>query len=236
MNRPIIGVVPLVEAVTNRQWMKPTYIAAIMEAGGLPMVLPLRTDGEALDAYVQACDGFLVTGGVDIDPMQYGQERLSECGEAADGLDAMERELVPRILAADKPYFGICRGFQYLNVACGGTLWQDIPSQRPSGIGHRMEAPYERHVHRAIQEEGSPLEQFISEGEFGVNSCHHQGICGLGEGLIPTARCEDGLIEAICMPEKKFVHAVQWHPEDLFTFDKNAAALFRAFVDAAKKT
>lgn len=234
MNRPVIGVFPLVEAVTDRQWMKPTYISAIFEAGGLPLVLPLRSDAAALEAFVDACDGFLVTGGVDISPAEYGQQPLPECGEASTGLDAMEEALIPRILAADKPLLGICRGLQFLNVALGGTLWQDLPSQYSSEVPHRMEPPYERHVHRAIQEKDSPLLGIIPAKDFGVNSCHHQGICKLGRGLAASARSEDGLVEAVSMPEKKFVHAVQWHPEDLYSFDPNAAALFRALVEAAK--
>lgn len=234
MNRPVIGVMPLVEAKTDKQWMKTTYISAILEAGGLPLVLPLLEDGAALDAYVAECNGFLATGGVDIAPAEYGEEALPECGDASLGLDAMQRALFPRILDADKPLLGICRGFQYLNVACGGTLWQDLPSQRPTEAVHDMEPPYARHVHRVIQEADSQLLKIIPHRDFGVNSCHHQGVRALGRGLVPTARCEDGLIEAVCMPEKRFVHAVQWHPETLCAVDPNAAALFRALVDASR--
>lgn len=235
MNRPIIGVMPLVEAKTDKQWMKDSYVSAILRAGGLPLVLPLREDAEALDAYVAACDGFLATGGVDIAPAEYGQDALPECGDASLGLDAMQRALFPRILNADKPLLGICRGFQYLNVALGGTLWQDLPSQRPSEAEHDMEPPYGRFAHRAIQAADSPLLKMIPERDFGVNSCHHQGIRALGRGLVPTACCEDGLIEAVCMPDKRFVHAVQWHPETLCSVDENAAALFRGLVDASRR-
>ena len=234
MNKPIIGIVPLGDPETGRQWMKPNYVNAIYAAGGIPLVLPLTKDMAMLDELVSACCGFLVTGGADIDPAAYGQEKLPECGAQAPELDCMESALFPRILAADKPLLGICRGFQFLNIALGGTLWQDLPTQRPSALQHSMEPPYERHVHRALQEDGSPLKQIIPETEFGVNSAHHQGICKLGTGLEATARSDDGLIEAICMPDRKFVHAVQWHPEDLYGFDPNAAALFRALVSAAK--
>ena len=97
-----------------------------------------------------------------------------------------------------------------------------------------MEAPYDLFVHSVIQPEGSPLMQIIPEREFSVNSAHHQAICVLGSGLFPTACSADGIIEAVCMPEKKFVYAVQWHPEDLFRIDPNAAALFFALIRAAK--
>ena len=234
MNKPIIGIIPLADPKSGYAWMKPNYVNAVHAAGGIPLVLPLTEDADLLDDLVAACDGFLVTGGHDIDPAVYGQEKLPECGALVQNLDRMESALFHRILEADKPLLGICRGFQFLNVALGGTLWQDIPLQRPSELHHRMEPPYERHVHRAILEENSPLREIIPESDFGVNSAHHQGICELGRGLIATARSDDGLIEAICMPDRKFVHAVQWHPEDLHGFDPNAAALFRALVNAAE--
>jgi len=233
MNKPLIGVLPLADVKTGYAWMKPNYVSAIAEAGAMPLILPLTEDEALLDEFTQACDGFLLTGGYDISPSLYGQEKLSACGDGTEGLDRMEAALLPRILAADKPLLGICRGLQFLNVSLGGTLWQDIPSQRPSHVEHRMDAPYDRFVHRALQSEDSPLLQIIPEREFSVNSAHHQGICRLGEGLFPAARSEDGLVEAVCMPEKKFVYAVQWHPEDLFRTDPNAAALFQALVCAA---
>ncbi len=232
MKKAVIGVVPLMDANGVYPWMKPNYISAIQDAGGVALILPLTAEGSALDDLVAACDGFLVTGGVDLNPALYGEENLPACSEGCDALDSMEMALLPRILAADKPMLGICRGLQALNVALGGALWQDIPSQHPSVVQHRMEAPYDRFVHRAIQQGDTPLRRIIPAETFEVNSAHHQGIRTLGAGLVATACCEDGLTEAVCMPEKRFVHAVQWHPEDLFRMDTNAAALFRALVNA----
>lgn len=234
MRKPIIGIVPLADVKTGYAWMKPNYVSAVAEAGGIPLILPLTEAGKLLGELTATCDGFLLTGGYDISPSLYGQKRLPACGDGTEGLDRMEAALLPRILAADKPLLGICRGLQFLNVALGGTLWQDLPMQHPSNIGHNMEAPYDRFIHLALQPEDSPLRQIIPAREFGVNSAHHQGVCTLGEGLFPAAHSEDGLIEAVCMPGKKFVYAVQWHPEDLFRIDANAAALFDALVCATK--
>lgn len=234
MNKPIIGVLPLADVKTGYAWMKPNYISALTAAGAVPVILPLTQDAALLEELLQACDGFLLTGGYDIDPQLYGEESLPECGAITEGLDRMEAALIPRILSADKPMLGICRGLQFLNVALGGTLWQDLPTQRPSEIHHNMDAPYDRFVHRAIQAEDSPLLEIIPAREFGVNSAHHQAIHTLGKGLFPAAYSDDGLVEAICMPGKKFVYAVQWHPEDLYFSDANAAALFCALVNAAK--
>lgn len=234
MDKPIIGLVPLADVKTGYAWMKPNYVSAIAQAGGIPLVLPLTEDQNLLDEFAAVCHGFLLTGGYDIAPSLYGQERLPVCGDGTEGLDRMEAALLPRILEADKPLLGICRGLQFLNVVLGGTLWQDLPTQHPSDIGHRMEAPYDRFVHHVLQPEDSPMQKIIPAQEFSVNSAHHQGICTLGKGLLPTAYSEDGLVEAVCMPEKRFVYAVQWHPEDLFCVDKNALALFEALICAAK--
>lgn len=235
MAKPRIGILPLADVKTGYAWMKPNYVSAIAEAGGIPLILPLTEEENLLDELVSACDGFLLTGGYDIAPSMYGQEALPACGDPTEGLDRMEAALLPRILTADKPLLGICRGLQFLNVSLGGTLWQDLPTQHPSDIDHNMEAPYDRFVHKALQPQDSPMLNIIPHREFGVNSAHHQAICTLGEGLFPAAKSDDGLIEAVCMPDKKFVYAVQWHPEDLFRTDANAAALFRALIHAAKK-
>lgn len=233
MGKPIIGILPLADVKTGYAWMKPSYVSAIENAGGIPVILPLTENEALLDALTATCDGFLLTGGYDISPKMYGQERLPVCGDETKELDRMEAALLPRILDVDKPLLGICRGFQFLNVVLGGTLWQDLPTQRPSSVGHDLGAPYDRFVHKALQTQDSPMLKIIPEQEFSVNSAHHQGICTLGKGLISIAHSEDGLIEAICMPEKKFVYAVQWHPERIFRMDANAAALFDALVNAA---
>lgn len=234
MNKPLIGILPLADVKTGYTWMKPNYVSAIVEAGGIPVILPLTEDEKLLDELTITCDGFLLTGGYDINPAVYGQEKLPVCGDSTDGLDRMEAALIPRILEANKPVLGICRGLQFLNVSLGGTLWQDLPTQHPSDINHNMDAPYDRFVHKALQPDDSPMQKIIPEKTFSVNSAHHQAICKLGEGLFPAAKSEDGLVEAICLPDKKFVYAVQWHPEDLFRIDSNASALFKALILAAE--
>jgi len=234
MRKPIIGILPLADVKTGYAWMKPNYVSAVAHAGGIPHILPLTEDEALLDALTETCDGFLLTGGYDVAPSLYGQKKLPACGDITEGLDRMEAACLPRILAADKPVLGICRGMQFLNVVLGGTLWQDLPSQRPSETAHNMDAPYDRFVHKVLQPEDSPLLEIIPFREFGVNSAHHQAVCRIAEGLFPAAVSEDGLVEAVCMPGKRFVYAVQWHPEDLYPSDVNAAALFAALIRAAQ--
>jgi len=134
--------------------------------------------------------------------------------------------LTEAALNTDKAILGICRGIQVLNVALGGTLYQDIPSQCKSEICHRMNTVSHDTIHSVILSD--PLQTVLGKSEIMVNSYHHQAVKSLGEGLVITARCEDGVVEGICLPHKRFVHGVQWHPE-LLT-DENTKKLFQSFV------
>ena len=232
MGRPVVGVVPLEDTERESYWMLPGYLNGLETAGALPLILPLTEEGAALDQLTALCDGFLFPGGQDVDPALYGQAPLPQCGERSPGRDNMERALLPRVLAADKPLFGICRGLQFLNAALGGTLYQDLPSQTGTAVPHRQEPPYDRAAHTVRLEENSPLQALLGTRTLPVNSSHHQGIRDLAPALRPMARAEDGLIEAVYAPEYAFVWAVQWHPERLYVHSEANARLFRAFVGA----
>lgn len=123
-------------------WMLPNYMTAVGQAGGLPLMLPFQYDDESIDRMVELCDGLVFTGGEDIDPSRYHEERLPVCGESIPIRDELEIRLLRAALAAKKPVLCICRGLQLFNVVMGGTLWQDLPSQRPSEIKHSQGKPY----------------------------------------------------------------------------------------------
>ena len=131
-HRPLIGVVPLWDDKLNSLWMLPGYFDGIAEAGGIPVMLPLTDDEAAIEQLVGQCDGFLVTGGHDVDPERYGEAAGPKTVKLCKARDRMEERLIPSVIAADKPLLGICRGIQSLNVALGGTLWQDLPDEHPS--------------------------------------------------------------------------------------------------------
>lgn len=232
---PLIGLIPLWDEHKNSYWMLPGYMNGVLRAGGVPVMLPL-TDAEAvLSQLAEQCDGFLFTGGQDVDPALYGEEKQQVCGACCSARDAMESRLLKMVLEADKPVLGICRGIQFLNVELGGSLYQDIPTGVETKEEHRQKPPYDMPSHRVFLESGSPLAELLGREEIEVNSCHHQAVKRVADGLTVMAKAPDGLAEAVWMPEKSFVWAVQWHPEFFDGKDESSNRIFAAFVEAARK-
>lgn len=237
MQKPMIGVVPLYDETKESYWMLPGYMKGIEEAGGIPFMLPLTTDKEMILTLADTFDGFLFTGGQDVNPNLYGEQVEPVCGRPCEERDLMEAILFERAVALDKPIFGICRGIQLFNVLLGGTLYQDLPSQLQSEklITHKQNPPYDQPVHMVTIEKDSPLFTILKEESITVNSYHHQGIKRLAEPLVCAATAEDGLIEAVTMPGKRFVLAVQWHPEFIFHKEEKNLKLFKAFVKSCEE-
>ena len=233
MNKPLIGILPLVDIERESYWMLPGYMKGIEEAGGTSVMLPLTSDKETLRKFVNDFDGFLFTGGHDVSPSFYREEVSDKCGECCPKRDEMETILLPMVLEQDKPVLGICRGLQLINVALGGSLYQDLPTQHPSSVCHRQPAPYDQPIHLVELIPNTPLQKCLGKDELPVNSCHHQGIKELASGLQPMAYAKDGLVEAVWKPGSRFVWAVQWHPEFSHKVDENSRKIFRAFVKAA---
>lgn len=207
MKKAVIGIVPLVDAGRESLWMLPAYMEGIQAAGGLPVMLPLTDGAEDIAVITGLCDGFLFTGGHDVSPEAYGEEPLPVCGEVCPARDRMERPLLMAAIGQGKSILGICRGLQFINAALGGTLYQDLPTQRPSACGHHMDAPYDRAAHEVSLAAGTPLRELLHTGEIGVNSCHHQGVKELSPRLKVMASAPDGLVEAAYMPEMRFAWA-----------------------------
>lgn len=233
MKKPIIALIPLYDQNKDSYWMLPGYMKGIEQAGGIAVMLPMCQDKQTLQQLSAHFDGFLFTGGHDIDPSLYHCQNNGFCEEFCRERDTMEPFLLKEVLALDKPVLGICRGIQMLNVVCGGTLFQDLSHEHPSDILHRMTSPYDRIQHHVHIHQDSLLYDIIEKNEIGVNSCHHQAIKTLGNHLKIAATSEDGLIESVYMPSKKFVLAVQWHPEFSLQ-DPNYQKIFSAFVNATK--
>ena len=232
MKKPLIGLIPLVDEGRESFWMLPGYMAGIARAGGLAVMLPLTGEDVDIENLVERFDGFLFTGGHDVDPALYGQEKEGCCGDLCPGRDTMEQKLLKAALAADKPVLGICRGLQLMNAVLGGTLWQDIPTQVPSETNHRMAAPYGRAEHTVQVNPELPFGNLPLT--LGVNSCHHQGIRELAPELKVWAKAPDGLVEAVYLPGKRYARAVQWHPEFFPVEDELSRTIFGGFVEAAK--
>ncbi len=233
MDKPMIGILPLYDSEKESYWMLPAYMKGIEEAGGIPIMLPLTTDEDILLRLADSFDGFLFTGGHDINPQLYGEEAGDLCGALCNERDVMESILFRRVLELDKPAFGICRGLQLFNVLLGGTLYQDIPTQlSESHVIHKQNPPYSEPSHKVSIKKDTLLYEIFQTDYLSVNSYHHQGIKKIAEQLVPIAIAEDGLIEAVYMPGKKFLLAVQWHPEFSYNVDDYNAKLFLQFVNA----
>jgi putative glutamine amidotransferase len=234
MKKPMIGITPLWDEEKECLWMRPGYFEGIKSAGGLPVILPLMTDHAPLSQILENVAGLLFTGGQDINPVLYGQEPLAVCGRICRKRDEMESKLFAEALRLDKPIFGICRGLQLFNVLLGGSLYQDIPTQTGGDIPHVHKPPHETLAHDVKIEVGSPLRSLLQKNILSVNSNHHQGIRALAPSLAVMATAPDNLPEAVHMPAKSFVWAVQWHPEHDFLEPDNQA-LFAALVKAASQ-
>lgn len=244
MRRPVIGIPmqTLVGVLGERQPMwsiGQRYLEALVRAGGIPWPIPAMSgELETIRSIFSRLDGLLLTGGSDIEPQRYGESPRPECGATDPARDAVELELVLLALDANRPVLAICRGLQMLNVACGGTLYQDIPTQVPAALKHDYTAR-QGHLdrtgapHDVAIKPGSRLARLLGTSITAVNSIHHQAIKDLGQNLVATAFATDGIIEAIEQPDKHFVLGVQWHPEELLETQPIMARLFDAFIQAS---
>jgi gamma-glutamyl-gamma-aminobutyrate hydrolase PuuD len=211
------------------------YIASVERAGARVRVLEV---GESPRSLVSAVDGVLLTGGGDVDPVFYGESRHETVADAEPGRDEFEIDLARRAMTADLPLLAICRGAQVLNVSAGGTLVQDIPSAIRSNLTHAVRQQGNGTAHAVSVTPGSRLHEALgptvdAAATCRVNSRHHQAVARLGSGLVATAAADDGVVEAIEVPEAQFCVGVQWHPENFWRtgeFD----GLFGAFAAAAR--
>ena len=230
MKKPIIGIVPLVDIERESYWMLPGYMKGIEQAGGIPLMLPLTSDEENLQQLAEELDGFLYAGGQDISPNLYAQRRSRMCGQCCHERDEMETILFRMVYEQDKPLLGICRGIQCINVVMGGTLYQDLPSEHSSDTEHHQIPPYDVPVHSVKIIGDSPLYKLLKKETLMVNSYHHQAILTLAPKVSAMAVSEDGLIEAVCVPKKRFIWGIQWHPELSCLVDENSRKIFSEFI------
>ena len=214
------------------------YVEGVVGAGGVPVVLPPIGDERAAGSVVQSLDGLLLSGGSDLDPGYYGEEPDPELGPTIPERDAFEMALVGLALRRGIPIFGICRGMQVLNVALGGTLYQDLPSQWDGDVlKHRQAIPKWQPSHEVGVDEGSYIAEVMGRDVVKVNSYHHQGIKDLAQGLVVTGRSTDGVVEAVESGDfsERWLLGVQWHAEAMRGAGPQQESLFEAHVSAAER-
>lgn len=213
-----------------------TYIRALIAAGATPLMIPPGLPNPALEALCARLDGLLLTGGPDIDPARYGEVTLPACGEIEPERDELELALTQLALARDLPTLGICRGMQALNVACGGSLYQDLATQRADASPHPYSsASRSERAHSIAVSRDSRLREILGAEELRVNSLHHQAVKEPGAGARVVAWSSDGVAEGLELPDQRFAIAVQYHPEELVETDALSRRLFAAFTQACRE-
>ena len=242
--KPLIGVTPDFNAGDRKEWggreptyfLRARYIRAIEDLGGIPVVLPLVADLGARRRLLTHLDGLLLTGsGPDLAPELYGERQQYKFRVMSQRRATFELEMAQLARAADLPLLGICGGMQSLNVAFGGSLYQDIGSQRSRPLQHRQSAPATQLTHSVKIAPKSLLHRIVTTKTMRVNSSHHQSVKKVAPSLQASAVAPDGIIEAIESPSQRFLLGIQWHPEFLFDRHQLHRRLFEAFLHAAQR-
>ncbi len=234
INKPIIGLTTYQRERGAYCVVVTEYIESVFAAGGIPVCIPAVKDEADYGYYMEILDGIIFTGGVDINPSCYGEEPLKEVSGIAPSKDEYELGLFKKAYDGKMPIFGICRGNQLINVALGGSLYQDINSQLPGSFGHYpKETPEDELYHSVELVEGSKLHEIMGVNKLHVNSFHHQAIKSLGRELKVTAVSKDNIIEAVESTEDRYLLGVQWHPECLTKRYQIFLSLFSRLVQEA---
>ncbi len=234
--KPIIGITCSYDWNKGYFRLNRAYVTAIERAGGVPIILPSISPDNVREI-VGIVDGVLLSGGVDIDPHLYGEKPIHKMGKIDPDRDLFEIELTKEVLRRELPLLAICRGIQVLNVAAGGTLYQDIESQVKGSIKHKwhtpsgLDAPPSYPTHIVKIKAGSMLHKIFGKQELRVNSFHHQAVKDVGKKFIATAWAEDEVIEAIEYTGSSFILGVQWHPE--WMMNSEMMKIFEEFVKRA---
>lgn len=246
MKKPVIGILgnvwfvnePEIQNAQYKMYMNQTYMESVKRSGGIPVLFPptKEYDGEELEQFVTMMDGLLLPGGDDIAPYFYGEEPHPATGYFLSWVDKAHLEAAKIAEKLGKPVLGICRGMQILNIAFGGTLYQDLPSQKEGVIQHSQKAPRCEGSHYITVKEDTFLNQWTGETKLLVNSHHHQAVKKLAEDFRVIAEASDGVIEAIEHENGTPMVGVQWHPEALtMSGVKEEKKIFEGFVKLCKK-
>lgn len=231
--KPVIGITTAFDFEKNISNLRDDYYEAIIQCGAVPVLIPVTEVKSVWVEYLDICDGIILSGGPDIDAAYFGQNNMPYAKEISPTRDSMEIFLARQALAVNKPMLGICRGIQVINIAAGGSIYQDIYAENNSDtklLQHNQQGPRWFQIHTVKIIENTCLYGVFGKEKIKVNSFHHQAVSEVAPGFAINAYSEDGIIEAISNESKKFVLGVQWHPENLWRKDKIHLKLFERLV------
>lgn len=233
--KPIIGVTAYHNTSEKTLYLRENYLSSVLQAGGLPVLLPQTSDIDALKGYLSHLDGLILSGGGDVDPSYYGDARSPQCGKPDAERDEFELPLTQMALEQGIPILGICRGCQVLAVVLGAKLIQDIEDERGiPRVKHSQEPPYDQPVHKVFLKPGGLMSEIIGKTVIETNSSHHQAVKAAGPEMHIDAVSEDGIIEGFSVVGKRNILGVQFHPEHMTSISADAASLFRYLVHEAE--
>ncbi|GIM27407.1 gamma-glutamyl-gamma-aminobutyrate hydrolase [Clostridium polyendosporum] len=239
MKKPLIGILGNLLLVENgvfagmeRSYVNNDYIESVKNAGGVPIIIPPLECIDVIKAQINILDGVIISGGYDINPLFYGDEPREKLGHVHPLVDEFTVKAIKVAVQLGKPILGICKGIQILNVAFGGTLYQDISYMPGAFVKHSQNVERHAATHSIEVEKGSKLYQ-ITQGDIQVNSFHHEVLKDVAQGFKVTARAKDGVVEAIEKEGEIFVMGVQWHPEMMAATNEKMMKLFERFIDEA---
>jgi len=241
INKPIIGISTNNNKIENkpfkdheRVYINKGYIDSVIKAGGIPLLLPLNADLDTADQLLSMVDGFILSGGQDVNPRLYGEENHPLLGEISGQRDTIEMHILKRITESKKPLLGICRGHQLINVFFGGTLYQDLSLQPKANLKHSQDGTWHELSHSVSIAPNSKLHQIFGILEMKINSFHHQAVKDLAPGFVINALSSDNVIESIAKTNGQWIVGVQWHPE--LMVDKDSTCnLFSTLVHESAK-
>lgn len=241
MDRPVIGIVGnlLIEQAgfspgMERSYVNNDYVAAVERAGGIPFILPVVRGQDVAERQTECVDALLISGGYDMDPLLYGEEPIRALEYVYRETDIFQLRTIKTALKRGQPILAICKGIQLLNVACGGTLYQDLGEIPGSFVKHSQNRKRFCPSHTVVTE-GESLIAELFGGAFPVNSYHHQALKEIGRGLVVTSRAMDGVVESVETEDDSFVVGVQWHPEMMLSGGDEMLPLFLRFAEAAER-
>lgn len=240
MKKPVIGILGAHmsnnggPAPVPADYVNHAYCAGVENAGGIPVLLPVLKDPKDSDPLLTMCDGLLIPGGVDVDPRFYNEDPSALLGSIDSAMDLFWIHAAKYALEHKMPVLGICRGLQLVNVAFGGSLYQDLSYMNPDHMLHSQKQNRDQLIHQVSVDADSYLASVLGTGSVYTNTMHHQCVKTPGEGLKITARTADGIPEAMETADGQFI-LVQWHPEELQDSEPRMRGLFKDLVEKAAK-